>query len=276
MSQSIAYLLKQATLILPPLEADVLLAHVLQVNRSYLHTWPEKILENSSAKKFNELIESRLRGEPIAYLTGHREFWSLDLMVSPDVLIPRHETELLVETVLNQVTQSGVIEVADLGTGSGAIALAIAHERSSWRLHATDASSAALEIARQNAKNLAIANICFYQGDWCNALPNVKFNAIVSNPPYLAAEDVHLTKGDLRFEPHSALISQEQGLKDISNIIFQAKNYLISGGKLFLEHGFEQVECVTHFLIKEGYTDINTYRDLAGHNRVTIANWLGF
>jgi release factor glutamine methyltransferase len=257
----------------PQLEAEVLLAFVLNKSRSYLHAWPEKILEISQQNHFLELLNKRTQGEPIAYLTGQREFWSLNLRVTPDVLIPRPETELLVELVLNLFDQA---TVADLGTGSGAIALSLAHERPSWIIHATDASLSALDVAKSNADRLNIKNVIFHQGNWCDPLPPIEFNVIVSNPPYIAEDDVHLTTGDLRFEPRSALVSLEQGLKDITEIIYQSKQYLISGGVLMLEHGSEQAANVARIFAIAGYTDINTHQDLAGLDRVTIASWVRF
>jgi len=257
----------------PQLEAEVLLAFVLNKQRSYLHAWPEIILETAQQNHFFTLLNKRLEGEPIAYLVGHQEFWSLDLAVTPDVLIPRPETELLVELTLNLVDQA---VVADLGTGSGAIALALAHEKPNWIVHATDASSSALQIAKHNAERLHISNVTFHQGNWCEALPLIKFNVIVSNPPYIAEDDVHLKTGDLRFEPRSALVSPEQGLKDITEIIYQAKNYLISGGMVLLEHGSEQAADVARIFEIAGYTNVNTHQDLAGLDRVTIASWMRF
>jgi release factor glutamine methyltransferase len=257
------------------LEAEILLAHVLQKSRSYLLTWPEKILTETDQERFFALIKKRQQGEPIAYLTGHREFWSLDLLVTPAVLIPRPETELLVELTLQQVKDERAC-IADLGTGSGAIALALALERPSWTIFATDQSEAALEVAKQNAKRLNVGNISFHHGEWFHALPQKKFHAIVSNPPYIAEEDVHLSEGDLRFEPRKALIASEEGLKDLKEIILQGKNYLISQGVVILEHGFNQGKDVISIFRKAGYTDVSTYQDLAGLDRVTIASWIRF
>lgn len=254
----------------PMLEAEILLAHVLQVSRVYLHTWPDNLLEPEQEKIFFSLIERRIQSEPIAYLTGHREFWSLDLLVTPDVLIPRPETELLVDLVLKNIHQQNAI-VADLGTGSGAIALALAHERPHWQVHATDASSAALEVAKKNAERLHLSNISFHQGFWCDALPTIQFDAIVSNPPYIAEEDKHLNEGDLRFEPKSALVSAEKGFNDLQQIIYEARAYLKPGGVLLLEHGFEQADKLATLLEKASYTSITRYQDLSGLDRVTIA-----
>lgn len=287
MQQSIAAVLSLAAKQLsvatdvPQLEAEVLLSHVLNVSRTYLHAWSEKCLDDSQQRLFIELVARRVQGEPIAYIIGHREFWSLDLIVTPDVLIPRPETELLVELVLSSLSadisdKNTPKIIADLGTGSGAIALAIAHERPHWVIHATDASAAALDIAKLNAKRLNIQNIIFHQGEWCGALPNVKFDAIVSNPPYIAEDDAHLSQGDLRYEPICALAAPEDGLKDIQNIIHQAHNYLLPKGLLLLEHGYQQGKKIASFFEKEGYTSPDIYCDLAGQPRVTIATWVGF
>lgn len=259
----------------PALEAEVLLGHVLQVSRSYLHTWPENNLSETQQEEFFQLVQRRAQGEPIAYLTGHKEFWSQDLLVTPCVLIPRPETELLVETVLSTITTNDAL-VADLGTGSGAIALAIASERPHWTVHATDASLAVLEVAKENAKRLKITNIFFYQGNWCAALPDIKFDVIVSNPPYIAENDPHLSQGDLRFEPQSALVSAENGFKDLQLIISQAKNYLKPNGFLMLEHGAEQARNVASILKNSGYTSSNVLHDLAGLDRITIASGVHF
>lgn len=259
---------------LPRLEKEILLANTLNVSRTYLHTWPEKTVDESQQEIFLKVMSRREQGEPIAYITGHREFWSLDLVVTPDVLIPRHETELLVELILQSSRNSTNKIIADLGTGSGAIALAIAHEKPNWTIHATDASPAALAVAKQNAKRLNIKNIIFHQGSWCNALPNIKFDAIVSNPPYIAENDEHVNQGDLRFEPYSALVSAEDGLSDISQIILQSSHYLKPGGQLLLEHGYQQAKNVAGIFEKARYTSTEVHLDLAGLERVTIATWM--
>ena len=254
----------------PQLEAEILLMHVLQVTRSYLHTWPERVLDDAQEKIFSAFVARRVQGEPVAYLTGHREFWSLDLVVTPDVLIPRPETELLVELVLKKVSGAKAL-IADLGTGSGAIALALAQEKPHWQIHAVDVSRAALAIARYNAARLHLERVVFHEGSWCSALPPIRFDAIVSNPPYIAEDDEHLHRGDLRFEPKSALVSGEQGLQDARQIIFDARQYLKPGGFLLLEHGLTQGDAVTTLFEKAGYTLITRHTDLSGLDRVTIA-----
>lgn len=256
------------------LEAEILLAHVLNVSRAYLHTWPEKNLTAEQEKDFFSCISKRAQGEPIAYLIGHREFWSLDLIVTPDVLIPRPETELLVEKILSSGNNQESLTVADLGTGSGAIALAVAKERPNWTVYATDASQATLDVAKWNAKRFNIHNIIFCHGEWCNALPQMHFDIIVSNPPYIAEEDPHLNQGDLRFEPRRALVSPENGLHDITQIILEARSYLKQNGLLLLEHGFEQAKNVSCIFEKAGYTYITTQKDLSQLDRMTFATWV--
>lgn len=264
-----------ATTDVPQLEAEVLLSSVLQVSRDYLYTWPEKPVAEMAKKSFFELVQRRTQHEPIAYITGSREFWSLDFVVTKDVLIPRPETELLVELLLKKITQDQAI-IADLGTGCGTVALALAHEKPHWQIYATDASAPALAVATLNAKRFDIKNVQFQQGEWCAALPSLKCNAIVSNPPYLAKDELLTCSKGLNFEPASALIADEEGFGDIRRIIFEAKNYLLPGGMLLLEHGFRQAKKITGILEEAGYTDINTYPDLAGLNRVTIASWVHF
>lgn len=252
------------------IDSEILLAHVLQVSRSYLHTWPERLLEANQKNEFLKLVEKRFQGEPVAYLIGHRAFWTLDLKITPAVLIPRPETELLVELALKLIPEKNAV-IADLGTGSGAIALALAIERPDWQIHAVDQSAAALDVAKANAKSLNLTQVIFHQGSWCEPLANLSFTAIISNPPYIAEGDVHLAEGDLRFEPKSALMAKKEGLADLEYIIFEAKNYLKPGGYLMLEHGFDQAQAVATLLQKAGYTQSNTYFDLSGIERVTIA-----
>ncbi len=255
---------------LTALDAEVLLAHVLNVTRSYLLAFPERELTEVEIKQFEKLIEQRKQKIPIAYLTGHREFWSLDLIVTPDTLIPRPETELLVERILFEIQGDNKV-VADLGTGSGAIALALAHERPTWKIYATDVSEKALHIAKLNAERLHLHNIIFQLGTWCAALPAIKLDAIVSNPPYIALNDPHLQQDGLCYEPQYALIADEEGLSDIRSIIAFAKAHLHTGGFLMLEHGFNQAGEVQNLLAEYGYLEIKSHRDLAGLERVTSA-----
>jgi release factor glutamine methyltransferase len=252
------------------LDAELLLAHALGVSRAKLYAWPEHEPDASQREAFERLVTARERGEPIAYLIGRREFWSLDLAVSPAVLIPRPETELLVELALARLQRDADLRVADLGTGSGAIALAIARERPRARVVATDASDAALDVARGNAARLGLRNVAFVHGDWCNALADEAFDVIVSNPPYIAAGDPHLETGDLRREPRAALVSGVDGLDAIRRIVPDAAMHLTADGWLLLEHGWDQAVRVRALLEANGYVDVASERDAAGHERVTL------
>ncbi|KAB2900417.1 MAG: peptide chain release factor N(5)-glutamine methyltransferase [Dokdonella sp.] len=252
-------------------EAELLLAHALGTSRSWLYAWPEHVPAPAQQARFAELVEARVRGEPVAYLLGEREFWSLRLAVTPAVLIPRADTERLVELALARLPAGTALQVADLGTGSGAIALAIASERAQARVLATDASPAALALARRNAHDLRLANVEFAQGDWCAALGTRQFDLIASNPPYIAEGDPHLLQGDLRFEPRAALGSGPDGLDAIRAIVAQAPRHLLTDGWLLLEHGFDQAAAVRALLAEAGYREIGSARDHAGHERVSGA-----
>lgn len=258
----------------PQLEAELLLARAMQVSRSYLYAYPEKTISSQQLELLQQMLKRRRDGEPMAYILEEKEFWSLNLRVTPDTLIPRPETELLVELVLQIVPKEIKQKVADLGTGSGAIALALGKERPQWQITATDQSAAALEIAQQNAQRLAIKNIDFYQGAWCSALPKKNYHALVSNPPYIPQADPHLSQGDLRFEPQSALVSGKDGLDAIRIITAQALQYLMPGGYLFLEHGFDQAAAVRQLLLQAGYQQIRSFRDLSGQERVSLGQLL--
>jgi release factor glutamine methyltransferase len=252
------------------LEAELLLAHMLGVSRAKLYAWPELVPDADSRARFERAIEARAAGEPVAYLLGHREFWKLDLSVSPAVLIPRPETERLVELALERIAPDRAVRIADLGTGSGAIALAIASERPRARVLATDASADALVVARANAERLAVRNVTFAQGDWCDALGALRFDVIVSNPPYIAEGDPHLDAGDLPREPRSALASGVDGLDAIRRIVACAPAQLDPGGWLLLEHGWEQASHVRALLVGAGFVAVESARDDAGHERVSL------
>jgi len=253
------------------LDAELLLAHVLNFTRAQLISRAENNIEQLDQDRFWQLLERRLAGEPIAYLLGYREFWSLKLAVSPATLIPRPETELLVELALQKLTPNdSSVRVADLGTGSGAIALALASERPQAHIVATDASPIALELAKNNAVALAISNVEFRLGEWCVPLAAELFTVIVSNPPYLAARDPHLTQGDLRFEPASALVAGNDGLADLKVIIKQAWDHLVTGGWLLVEHGFDQADAVQELFLQAGYANVTSHKDLAGIDRVVV------
>lgn len=258
----------------PSLDAELLLSSVLNKPRSFFYTWPEKAISQQEYESFINLIKQRVHGKPIAYLTGYKEFWSLELNVTKDVLIPRAETELLVEQALAKFENNETIKVADLGTGSGAIALALAYERSNWEISATDLSNSALNVAKENAKKLKISNVKFFQGHWLAALPKVKFNMLISNPPYIANDDIYLQRQVIQFEPREALIAQQQGLSDLFYLIEQSKQYLQASGWLLLEHGFQQGTAIREFLKKQNYKDIRTYKDLNHHERVTEARFI--
>ena len=255
-------------------ETALLLRHVLGVSEAWLVAHADDSIDPGHAAAFRDLLARRARGEPVAYLTGARGFHALSLRVTPDVLIPRPETELLVDCALQRIPGDAECAVADLGTGSGAIALAIAKARPRTKLVATDASNAALEVAHVNAARLAIGNVEFCQGDWCVPLGNARFNVIVSNPPYIAEGDPHLHEGDLRFEPAAALVSGDDGLDAIRIIIRDARAHLHEGGWLMFEHGFDQGPAVRELLGAHGYADVFTERDLEDRERVSGARWV--
>jgi release factor glutamine methyltransferase len=250
------------------LEAELLLGHLLAKNRAFLFAYPERPLTPTQIERYQELIQQRAQGMPIAYLTGSREFWSLPLKVNQHTLIPRHETERLVELAL-ELLPNEPLELLDLGTGSGAIALALASERPLWQLSACDKSLDALNIAEENARSLEYHNITFYHSDWFTSLPPKTYHAIVSNPPYIASEDPHLTQGDVRFEPISALVSGQDGLTDLQYIMTQSLNYLVPNGLLLMEHGYDQKNDIRALLNKLEYHEVECWQDLSGHDRVS-------
>ncbi|MGB5852438.1 MAG: peptide chain release factor N(5)-glutamine methyltransferase [Rhodanobacter sp.] len=250
-------------------EAELLLLHVLRQPRSWLFAHADDPLEMDVQTSYQELLARREAGEPVAYLVGHRGFWTLDLEVTPATLIPRPETELLVELALQRLPSGFSGQVADLGTGSGAIALAIARERPHAQVIATDASAAALEVARRNAQRHAIDNVSFVQGDWLAPLADQRFDLIASNPPYIEADDPHLARGDLRFEPASALASGHDGLDDIRRIVDGARRHLAPGGWLLFEHGWNQGDAARALLDAAGYAEVFTAPDLEQRDRVS-------
>jgi release factor glutamine methyltransferase len=253
------------------LDAEVLLAHVLNKPRVYLHTWPEAELSQDQELQFLNMIRQRIAGQPIAYLTGQREFWSLNFAITPDTLIPRPETERLVERTLALLPENETLRVADLGTGSGAIAIALAHERRHWRLYAIDRSLQCVKLAQHNAQRLDIDNLCCINADWGKALADQSFDAIVANPPYIADQDPHLQQGDVRFEPETALTSGPQGLDDLRSLIKDAPRVLKPGGWIVLEHGMDQAENIRNLLNNITFTNITTVLDLVGLERVSCA-----
>lgn len=258
----------------PRADAEVLLSHVLAEPRSFLRAWPERTVTPERVAEFRRLVERRTRGEPVAYLSGRRGFWTLELAVTPATLIPRPETETLVELALARIPAAQRLRVADLGTGSGAIALALAAERPCIEVTATDASRDALAVATANAERLGLDNVRFVHGDWCAALAG-RYTLIASNPPYLAEHDAHIGRGDLRFEPRSALAAGCDGLADLRRIVDTAAVHLEPGGWLLLEHGHDQGESVPALLRAGGYHDIDCVPDLAGRPRVSLGRVAG-
>lgn len=251
------------------LDAEVLLCHTLGRGRSFLYAWPDHELEPQQMEAFFALVERRADGEPVAHLTGTREFWSLELKVTRDTLIPRPETELLVELALERIDSDTPVRVADLGTGSGAIALAIASERPHAHIIAADRSAAALAVAQENAGRLALPNVEFREGAWFAPLDG-RFAVVVSNPPYVAERDPHLERGDVRHEPRTALTAGPEGLNDLQSIVSEAPGFLEPGGWLLLEHGFEQGTGVRALFRRHGFEAVATHRDYAGLDRVTV------
>lgn len=254
------------------LDAQVLLLNILQKPRSYLFTWPEKQLTDEQSQAFERACERRLNGEPVSHITGYREFWSLQLEVNPTTLIPRPDTETLVELALSCNVPNDA-KVLDLGTGTGAIALALGSEMPTWDIIAVDRIDDAVALAKRNQKRLAINNVCVKQSNWFSALNNKKFDLIVTNPPYIKYNDKHLHQGDVRFEPLSALVADDAGLADIKQIITQSRDYLHSNGYLLIEHGFEQSAAVRHIFNQMAFINVSTVKDLGNNDRVTFGQW---
>ncbi len=250
------------------LDVQVLLQHLLQRPRAYLYTWPERGLSSQQEADFLALLARRINGEPVAHLVGFREFWTLELEVSADTLIPRPDTELLVELAL-ELPCPETARVADLGTGTGAIALALASERPGWQICALDRVPAAVALAERNRRRYGFDNVRVLESHWCQALREPQ-DMIVSNPPYIDEQDPHLQQGDVRFEPASALVAGESGLADIRCIATQALRSLQPGGWLLLEHGWQQGSAVQACLRDLGYHAVSTRVDLSGQERVTL------
>lgn len=254
-------------------DARLLMAHAAGKPVSWLYAHGDALLDLATLQRFHSLVEARISGEPVAYLTGTRAFWRLELEVSSDTLIPRPETELLVELSLARLPVATEARVADLGTGSGAIALVIAKERPRARVIATDASPGALEVAKRNALGNGITNVEFRHGSWFAPLQDERFDLIASNPPYIADDDPHLQQGDLRFEPATALSSGSDGLQDIREIVSHAGEHLVAGGWLLLEHGFDQGAVIRELLGRAGFVGVTTETDLESRDRVTLGRW---
>ena len=249
-------------------DAEILMAHVLESKRSFLYANPELELPYSRSEAFRKLVRQRAAGQPVAYLTGAAEFWSLPLKITTAVLIPRPDTESLVEAALSRIPPQADWRIADLGTGSGAVALAIATERPKCEVHATDISRACIEIARANANRLGLGHVHLHCGSWLEPLRG-KFHVIVSNPPYIDADDPHLAQGDLRYEPRRALTPGADGMSAIRVITRHAGDLLVNGGWLMFEHGWQQASATVEVMKDAGFTRIETFRDLQDHERVT-------
>jgi release factor glutamine methyltransferase len=251
-------------------EAEVLLAHALGRERSWLYAHADAVPDPDAVALFDGLLQRRIDGTPLAHLLGRRAFWRLDLAVTPDTLVPRPETELLVELALERLPADSACAVLDLGTGSGAIALALALERPLARVTAVDASEAALEVARANAREHGLAHVEFVLSDWLAALAGRTFDLVASNPPYLADDDPHLAAGELRHEPRAALVSGADGLDAIRRIAVDALRATREGGWLLVEHGWTQGAQARAILERAGWRDVKTDRDLEGRDRVTL------
>lgn len=255
------------------LDVEILLAHVLQKDRVYLFTWPEKTLTPEQAQIFDDHFQRRMHGEPIAHIIGQREFWSLPLMVDNTTLIPRPETELLVETVLKLFSGDApdqVRHILDLGTGTGAIALALASEKKTWQCLGVDKEPSAVQLAEKNRAHLQLHNATITQSNWFDGIGYKAFDIVVSNPPYIDPSDAHLQQGDVRFEPLSALIADNHGLADIERITQEAQNYLRPNGWLLIEHGYDQGEIVRELFQSHHYREVKTLVDFAGNERATF------
>ncbi|MFJ2447457.1 peptide chain release factor N(5)-glutamine methyltransferase [Pseudomonas sp. NPDC087626] len=268
----IASLLRAADLPDSPtarLDAELLLAAALGKSRSFLHTWPERIVPSDAALTFAHYLQRRRGGEPVAYILGQQGFWKLDLEVAPHTLIPRPDTELLVEAAL-ELLPATPAKVLDLGTGSGAIALALASERPAWQVTAVDRVLEAVALAERNRQRLHLHNVTVLSSHWFDALKDHRYSLIISNPPYIAAADPHLIAGDVRFEPASALVAGTDGLDDLRVIIAQAPQHLEAGGWLMLEHGYDQAAAVRDLLLAQGFVEVHSRVDLGGHQRISL------
>ncbi len=258
----------------PQLDCELLLCHVIDKDRTWLRTWPDNTVSPTHQTLFKSLLDQRIKGTPIAYITGSRGFWSMDLNVSSDTLIPRPETELLVEIVLKLGLPSQACGL-DLGTGSGAIALALASERLDMQWFAVDAQLGAVELAQDNCNQQQLSNVSIFQSNWFDAIKQQdnKFDLIVSNPPYIAKDDPHLSQGDVRFEPKTALVSGVDGLDDIKVIVSQSSMYLNTNGWLVLEHGYDQGKAVRDLMLFAGFNEVTTKQDYNNLDRITLGFW---
>ncbi|MER2297837.1 peptide chain release factor N(5)-glutamine methyltransferase [Pseudomonas promysalinigenes] len=268
----IASLLRNAQLPESPserLDAELLLAAAIGKSRSFLHTWPERIVSSEDAQTYAGYLQRRRAGEPVAYILGQQGFWKLDLEVAPHTLIPRPDTELLVETAL-ELQPASPAKVLDLGTGTGAIALALASDRPAWQVTAVDRIDEAVALAERNRQRLGLGNVQILKSHWFSHLAGQRFDLILSNPPYIRAQDPHLAEGDVRFEPSSALVAGNDGLDDLRAIAAQAPEHLLPGGWLLLEHGYDQAGDVRALLEANGFTEVTSRKDLGGHERISL------
>ena len=256
----------------PRRDAEILLGHITGKTRTFIMAFDETVLTSAERAPLDTLLARRERGEPIAHLVGMREFWSLPLAVSPVTLIPRPDTECLVEQALARLPEEPC-EILDLGTGTGAIALAIASERPDCRVTAVDFIADAVALAQQNAQTLGIDNVTILQSDWFSALAGRQFAMIVSNPPYIDEQDPHLAQGDVRFEPKTALVAADEGLADLAQIILEGRQALLSGGVMLLEHGWTQGDAVRQLFTDAGYLQAQTCKDYGNNDRLTLAIW---
>jgi len=266
---SIAEILRNAATRINPVDARVLLGHVMDRDSAYLIAYRDNDPNNTESRAFEALVERRAAGEPVAYIIGRREFYGRPFAVTPAVLIPRPETEVLVDAALERIPATGRVRVLDVGTGSGCVAVAIASERPQCRLLAVDRSLEALAIARRNAVALRVGNVAFLKSDWFEALGTERFDMIVSNPPYIALGDPHLTQGDLRFEPQQALCGGADGLEAVRTLVLGGVKHLTSGGWLVVEHGYDQAAAVRALFGQSGYVDVASTTDINGVERVT-------
>ncbi|WP_058912995.1 peptide chain release factor N(5)-glutamine methyltransferase [Entomohabitans teleogrylli] len=257
----------------PRRDAEIILQHVTGKNRTFILAFGETVLDDDQLAQLDGLLARRIAGEPVAYLIGVREFWSLPLEVSPATLIPRPDTECLVEQALARLPQQSAA-ILDLGTGTGALALALASERADCQVTAVDVVPEAVALAARNAQRLGIANVSVLHSNWFSALADRRFTMIVSNPPYIDAQDPHLEQGDVRFEPASALVAGQNGLADIAALVTQGREHLLPGGWLLLEHGWQQGEAVRRLFMAAGYCAVETCRDYGGNERLTLGQYL--
>jgi release factor glutamine methyltransferase len=256
----------------PKLDAEVMLLHIIHKQRGYLYTWPDERLTSEQITDYTKMVARRVIGTPIAHIVGEREFWSLPFMVNPTTLIPRPDTEILVETALN-LPLAETAKVLDLGTGTGAIALSLAYEKPQWQITAVDKIIEAVALAKANRAHLKLPQVEIVQSDWFDSISCYDFDLIVSNPPYIDETDAHLEEGDVRFEPHSALTASEHGFADLYHIAECARDYLKPGGYLLLEHGFGQAIQLRDKMIELGYENVATVRDFGSNDRCTLGRW---